>query len=113
MARADNLDIWPPIRLVSMGAICLAGIVYLPNAWWGILIKVVLAIWLLSTVIGSFGNLWNEYETMGAFVTIQLAAIAAIMIFTDVLWVTILASFIIILGWMTMVSRTQGKFKKP
>jgi hypothetical protein len=112
MTKEHQLDIWPPIRLVTMGVVCIAGLIFLPNEWWGIAIKVGLAIWLIGTVVGSFGDLWHEYETMGAFVSIQLAAFAAIMLFPQTTVVTFFAILVIFVGWSTMFSRIKRSAKK-
>jgi len=112
MSEGEKLDIWPPIRLVLMGVICLAGIIFLPNSWWGLVVKVLLAVWLVGVVAGSFGALWDRYETMGAFVVFQLLAAAAIMLFSHIFWVTLIAILVIILGWATMLSHIRKSVHK-
>jgi hypothetical protein len=102
-----KLDIMPPIRLVIMGVVCIAGIIFLPNDWWGIVVKIFLALFLIGTIKGAFSDVWEEYETMGAFVTMQLAAFTAIFLFPDASAMRLVAIFLIMLGWFTMIQRVK------
>jgi ABC-type amino acid transport system permease subunit len=95
-----------------MGIVCILGLVYLPNVWWGITLKVFLVYWLIGTIVGSFKDFWSDYETMGAFVTMQLGSFTAILLYGDIDVVRWIAVFIIVTGWFTMHSRIKGEVRE-
>jgi hypothetical protein len=112
MENKTGLEYGPPTRLVSMGLICIVGLIYLPNIWWGFILKFLLGMSLLGTIGSSFKDLWEEYETMGAFVTVQLVSFTAILLFGNIDTVRWMACFVIVFGWFTMHKRIKGHVRK-
>ncbi len=103
----SSVKLGPPVRFVTMGVFCILGLIYLPNAWWGIIIKLLLGVWLLGTIKGAFSDAWYKYETLGAFVTIQIAAITATIVFMNIPVVTFATTAISLLGWIVMIKRIK------
>ena len=112
MKSNTDLELGPPVRLVVMGVVCIVGIIYLPMVWWGIISKCILGFFLVGVVVGSFKDVWEDYETMGAFVTIQLVSFTAILLWADVTIIRWVASFAIVTGWFTMHYRIKGRVRK-
>ena len=106
----NQLDIWPPFRLIGMSWVLLIIIFLLPNQTWGITLKLLLGAYLLFAIIrGSFHQMWDEYVSMGAFVTMQTIWFIGILWTSNSFWYfKLLFAFLIILGIKTKLHQIKN-----
>lgn len=104
----EKLELAPPMRLVGMTWAILLIIYFLPPTTWAVILKIILGLFLLVIIRGSFSAFWERYATMGAFVTMQTAW------FVGLLWTPSHFNFIryifvvlIILGIFTKVRQIR------
>lgn len=99
-----QLDIWPPFRLVGMSWTLILIIFFLPNQTWAFVIKILLGLGVLIIIRASLQPLWDEYKTMGAFVTMQILWFIGILWTPEQFWyIHLLFSFLIVLGIRTKI----------
>lgn len=104
-----QLDIWPPFRLIGMSWTALLVIYFLPNSTWALIIKFILGLFILIVVRGSFQPIWNEYATMGAFVTMQTIWFIGLLWTPTSFWYFhILFTFLIVLGIKTKIYQIKN-----
>ncbi len=61
----------PPLWLIGMTCAALVVIAFLPFTFWGYVGMTLLGLFVLVVIRGSFQPIWDEYKTMGAFVTLE------------------------------------------
>ncbi|MFA6285548.1 MAG: hypothetical protein WC643_03425 [Parcubacteria group bacterium] len=104
-----QLDFFPPFRLIGMSWILLLAIFFLPNQIWGLILKIILGFFLFVVVYGSFHKMWEEYVTMGAFVTMQTMWFAGFLWTPMKFWYfNLLFAFLIVLGIKTKIYQIRN-----
>lgn len=101
MNNPEKLSKLIPIRFMGMSWVPLIVIYWLPTYWWGYILKIILAIWILGVIKSSFSPMWEKYETLGAFVTLNTIWLTAILWIHNPSWISYVFSFLIVLGFMT------------
>jgi hypothetical protein len=109
----EKLTIAAPVRLMILSWVPLFGIYQLPSTLWAWLIKAVLVLFIISVIHASMAPMWDAYENMNAFVTMQLLWFAGILWLPDsFVALKYVCGFLIVLGLATMkshVSTVNGK----
>jgi hypothetical protein len=85
-----TLLVWPPLLLV----------VFLPNVWWGILVKVLAAFWLLGTLRSAFGPAFSAIPGFGGWATLNVLWFGLALISPR--WLVYVFSFLIVTGFVTL-----------
>jgi len=67
------------MRMLGMTCVPLLVISFLPLSGWGYVGIVILGLWILMTLRGAFHPTWDEYETIGAFVTLGTLTFAGVI----------------------------------
>ena len=100
--KNEKLEIGPPLRLMGMTWLPMLIIFFLPSTVWAIVFKIVLGLFVIGVITAAFQPLWDRYETMGAFVTMQALWFAGLLWIPESLsFLTYVFSFLIILGIAT------------
>ena len=76
--KKEKLEVGPALRLVGMTWVSMLIIYFLPLTVWAIMLKIILGLFVLVVIRGSFQPIWDRYETMGAFVTMQAVWVAGL-----------------------------------
>ena len=97
----EPLDKMVPFRVVGMSWAPLLLIYFLPNSWWGIILKIVAGIILLVVWVSTFSPMWNTYQTLGAFTILNTVYLAGILWLGSATWPIYVFSFLIVLAFMT------------
>lgn len=97
----EALDKMVPFRVVGMSWAPLLFIYFLPNSWWGIILKIVAGIILLVVWVSTFSPMWNAYQTLGAFTVLNTVYLAGILWLGSVSWLIYVFSLLIVLAFMT------------
>jgi len=107
------LEIAPAFRLVGMIWISILIIYFLPASFWFFVFKIILGLFIIVTIKGSFHPMWDEYETMGAFVTMQAVW------FFGLIWIPwnmfsysylfhFILTFLIVIGFATKIKQIKN-----
>jgi len=108
LTKDKRVEVGAPLRLMGMGYACLLLIYFLPLVWWGIILKVLFGIFLIVVIKGSFHPMWDQYETMGAFVTLQTIWFAGFLWVPDhFLFLRYIFGFLIVLGILTKYKQIE------
>lgn len=100
-----------PIRYVVSSWVPLLLIAVLPSSPLLYLLKFVFVIWIVLNVVSSFRDYWKDYETLGAFVTINTVLFAAMLFFNLPSWLGTLFVCEFFLSFATMF-RHIDKFNR-
>lgn len=100
--ETEKLELGPPLRLAGISWVLILVIFLLPSTVWATVLKIILGIFLFGTIRGSFYPIWDRYETMGAFVTMQVVWFAGLLWIPESLsFLRYLFIFLIVLGIAT------------
>lgn len=101
----------PPLRMMIMTWLLLLVIYFTPlNGLW-IILKIFLSLYLIGVILNSFrAPIWEEYETMGAFITMQTLWFAGILWMPNTyFYIKFILGFLICLGIGTMLNMIKTK----
>jgi hypothetical protein len=90
-----------PIRFIAMSWIPLFIMFLLPSGILFLIVKIILGFGVLSVIVTSFNSMWNEYGTLGAFVTENAVLFAALWFFKLPSWLSFIFILLIILSFAT------------
>lgn len=100
--KEEKLEVGPALRLVGMTWVPMLIIYFLPSTTWALVLKIILGLFIIAVIRGSFQPIWDKYETMGAFVTMQAVWFAGLFwispFFQPLQYIFI---FLIVLGMAT------------
>lgn len=93
------IDKMVPIRFTLMTWPALLLVAFLPNVWWGILVKAVAVLWLLGVLRGAWLG-FSEIEGFGAWATLNALWFGLALISPR--WLVYVFSFLIVIGFLTI-----------
>ena len=98
-----------PIRLMGMIYIPLIIFFLIPSSAIGIVIKIILAIWIVVTIVSSFSNTWVDYENLGAFIVLNTLWFILFLWLNNPFWLRYIFGFLIVTGFGTLFKQIDAK----
>ena len=102
MKNIENLSRMVPVRLVMMAYVPLFLTSLLSNNWLGLTLKILSILWALIPIKAAFSSMWEKYEFLGAFVTLNTIWFAILVFANGPGWLNFVLGFLIVIGFGTM-----------
>lgn len=101
--QKDEIHINTALVLATLSTLLpLLGIFVIQNAWWGVLIKIILAIFLFATLKNYFFHpMWEKASGFGAGIILNMLWFSCFWFFTAP-WVSFACTVLFMLGIGTM-----------